>query len=223
MSTTNLRAAVEAALRRRDPAASMMKYPTDSDRAIWSVTWLHTDTAARGYGERADFDALHALAVACGLRVEGDTVVDTVAEVEQLRADVDRLQRDADEHDALLRRHSTILTGVANALRGEPPPLTQHSHHDLAELAAATVAERDALREMLQGRTVPPTDAEIAAHSAARGVWRIVGDLGSFTVTKRSAVVHARKNLPGARWYSLDEGYGPCAWPVVAEAQKGGA
>ena len=72
---------------------------------------------------------------------------------------------DADEVgylDALLARQHAILTGVANALRGDPGPIASHSHHDLAERAAAMVAllavtacddierlqrERDALRD----------------------------------------------------------------------------
>ena len=42
--------------------------------------------------------------------------------------------------DALLARQHAILTGVADALRGDPGPLASHSHHDLAERAAAVVA-----------------------------------------------------------------------------------
>ena len=42
--------------------------------------------------------------------------------------------------DALLARQHAILTGVADALRGDPGPLASHSHHDLAERAAAMVA-----------------------------------------------------------------------------------
>jgi hypothetical protein len=48
--------------------------------------------------------------------------------------------------DALLARQSAILTGVANALRGDPGPLASHGHHDLAERAAAMVAEIATLR-----------------------------------------------------------------------------
>jgi hypothetical protein len=46
-----------------------------------------------------------------------------------------QLQKDSDESDALLGRLSTILTATANALKGEPAPLSQHSWHDLAEVA----------------------------------------------------------------------------------------
>ena len=47
---------------------------------------------------------------------------------------------EVDYLDELLSRQHAILTGVANALRGDPGPLASHSHHDLAELAAAMVA-----------------------------------------------------------------------------------
>jgi hypothetical protein len=74
---------------------------------------------------------------------------------------------DADEVDyldALLARQHEILTGVANALRGDPGPLASHSHHDLAERAAAVVAELDALRAV---RMEPMTPAALDAACAA--------------------------------------------------------
>ncbi len=55
------------------------------------------------------------------------------AVAEDPRAEIDYL-------DALLARQHAILTGVANALRGDPGPLASHSHHDLAERAASVVA-----------------------------------------------------------------------------------
>lgn len=63
---------------------------------------------------------------------------------------------DADEVaylDALLARQHAILTGVANALRGDPGPLASHSHHDLAERAAATVAALAAATRSLEAAT----------------------------------------------------------------------
>ena len=62
---------------------------------------------------------------------------------EETAAEVDYL-------DALLARQHAILTGVANALRGDPGPLASHSHHDLAERAAAAVAEVARLRGLLE-------------------------------------------------------------------------
>jgi hypothetical protein len=74
---------------------------------------------------------------------------------------------DDDEVDylaALLSRQSAILTGVANALRGDPGPLASHSHHDLAERAAAMVAELATLRAV---RMVPMTPTALDAACAA--------------------------------------------------------
>jgi hypothetical protein len=50
-------------------------------------------------------------------------------------AELDRLRREADEADTLIAKQRELLTGVANALRGEPDPLRSHSHHDLPERA----------------------------------------------------------------------------------------
>ena len=60
---------------------------------------------------------------------------------------------DADEVDyldTLLARQHAILTGVANALRGDPGPIASHSHHDLAERAAAMVALLAVTRSSLE-------------------------------------------------------------------------
>lgn len=59
---------------------------------------------------------------------------------------VEELNSELDEATALIAKQATILTGVANALHGDPPPLTTWSHHDLAELAAAMVAELESRR-----------------------------------------------------------------------------
>jgi len=57
-----------------------------------------------------------------------------------LQDEVDELQDEVDELHAIVARQRAILTGVANALRGDPGPLASHSHHDLADRAAAMVA-----------------------------------------------------------------------------------
>ncbi len=59
---------------------------------------------------------------------------------------VEELNSELDGATALIAKQATILTGVANALHGDPPPLTTWSHHDLAELAAAMVAELETRR-----------------------------------------------------------------------------
>ena len=63
------------------------------------------------------------------------------------------LQDEIDHLDALLARQHAILTGVANALRGDPGPLASHSHHDLAERAASTVAALAVATRSLEAAT----------------------------------------------------------------------
>ena len=62
------------------------------------------------------------------------------AEREAVVAELDRTRDEVDALESLVARQADILTGVANALRGEPASLASHSHHDLAERAAAMVA-----------------------------------------------------------------------------------
>ena len=75
--------------------------------------------------------------------------------IEWDRERADRLQEEVEEYDAILRRQGDLLTRTVNALRGNPPPLTSWSHHDIPELAAEKVAEverltaeRDALAQI---------------------------------------------------------------------------
>jgi hypothetical protein len=116
-NTNTLRDAIEIALRRRDPSATVTKLPTENDRALWTATWRDGETSQRSYTATPDLDALRALALACGLRVEtcgacngrgrhayarevedgcdacecaGVVVVDPAAEVDRLRAELDR-------------------------------------------------------------------------------------------------------------------------------------
>ena len=42
----------------------------------------------------------------------------------------------------LIAKQFAILTAVADALKGPPPALSSHSHHDLGAVAAATVAQQ---------------------------------------------------------------------------------
>ena len=77
--------------------------------------------------------------------------------IESDRERADRLQEDVEEYDATLTRQRDLLTRTVNALRGDPPPLTSWSHHDIPELAAEKVAEverltaeRDAAIERLE-------------------------------------------------------------------------
>lgn len=57
----------------------------------------------------------------------------------------------AEELHEINTRLARILTDTANALKGEPEPLTSHSWHDLAEVAKRAV---DGLREQVDAQSV---------------------------------------------------------------------
>lgn len=54
-----------------------------------------------------------------------------------------RAEREIGEYHQLIVMQGDLLTGVANALRGDPPPLTMWDHSDLPARAAAMAAEVD--------------------------------------------------------------------------------
>lgn len=64
---------------------------------------------------------------------------------EELRAELITVMSYLDESEELRDRLGELLTGVANALKGDPPPLTMHDWSDLpavAKKAAAAAAEK---------------------------------------------------------------------------------
>lgn len=101
----------------------------------------------------------------------------------------------------------------------------------LAELAAAREearqwnarateleAERDALRTRAEGRTTPPTDAEMLAHWRAGGWWVVLGadgQLRSECIRENTDVFRGARRIIAA-----DRDGRPCAWPVV-EGSRG--
>ena len=84
------------------------------------------------------------------------------------------------------------------------------------------------LRAIVEGRSTPPTDAEIAAHAAAGGQWRTLGlrgfglsgDVLDGDASRAIRAVSERSRVP-RRWWALDAEGRPCAWPVVTEAGHG--
>ena len=135
MSALDLRERIETALRARNGGGPVRVEVREHDAAQWRASAYVGEPVGEdihGRPRGGELDALAALALAVGLDADGTDP----------RAEVDHL-------DALLARQHAILTGVANALRGDPGPLASHSHHDLAERAAATVAEVETLRRTL--------------------------------------------------------------------------
>lgn len=86
----------------------------------WRYAFVETDRGLTfGYHDNGPF-------------VAWDAVKDQAARVAELEAE-------ADDSDKLRNRMAQLLTGVANALRGQPPNLTTWSWHDLPERAAAAI------------------------------------------------------------------------------------
>lgn len=97
------------------------------------------------------------------------------------------------------------------------------SDDDAALIAAAPdlAADLIAAREIIEGRTTPPTDAEMREHMDAGGAWLV-------TIPARKQVrLHPETRYvddaraasllwwtEGARWVAVRDGR-PCAWPVV--------
>lgn len=70
--------------------------------------------------------------------------LESALSVERARADA--LQAELTESDALRERLAELLKQTAVALRGEPPPLTSWSWHDVPERAAAAIAAIDVMQ-----------------------------------------------------------------------------
>lgn len=95
-----------------------------------------------------------------------------------------------------------------------------------AEQLRAVTAERDAMRAIVEGRTVPPSAAEMAKHGDDGGSWLV-------TLPARKQVRFAPETryvsepaevsrlwwCEGALWVPVRDGR-PCAWPVV-EVSRG--
>lgn len=62
---------------------------------------------------------------------------------------IDKLAEEIEDMRALCDKLSDILTRTVNVLRGEPPPLTLWSWHDLPELASAAKQEAKKARTQL--------------------------------------------------------------------------
>ena len=64
-----------------------------------------------------------------------------VKQLAAVTAERDALRAERDADCDLIARQAAILTAVADALKGTPPALRTHSHHDLGDVAASVVAK----------------------------------------------------------------------------------
>lgn len=79
---------------------------------------------------------------------------------------LDEMRAEENASYELVARQGALLTGVVNALRGDPPPDTSWSHHDAAELAQKAVIRIAGLEALLKG--INDTDRDRATAEFAR-------------------------------------------------------
>lgn len=102
-------------------------------------------------------------------------------------------------------------------------PAWWRGHDRAAEVWRERVeaAEREAarLREIIEGRTVPPTDEQMDAIRASGGAVRIQVVRASGGTLRGHVYDHDEvlqfQRVDGIRWWAHDASGRPCAWPVV--------
>lgn len=63
--------------------------------------------------------------------------------------EIERLDEEESDGHRLIARQGKLLTGVVNAIRGEPDEMSMHSHHDAPELARKAMTVVHAARAVL--------------------------------------------------------------------------
>ena len=112
----------------------------------------------------------------------------------------------ASERDAA-RRAATFAEMERDTLRG---------------LTDAMRADNVRLRAIVEGRTVPPTPQEIAAHHDASGSgWLVSSDRDVIPYTLCRSEARDGGAPDGARWWPLDASGRPCPWPTPALGATG--
>jgi hypothetical protein len=120
-------------------------------------------------------------------QADADGVMVTVSRqaCDEAANEIELLQSESRASDDLRERLAAILTATANALKGEPKPLHVHSWHDLAEVAAKVVVERDALQARIEGAPILDGYQAAIIHMGGRTINVVSADL----VGKRVALV----------------------------------
>lgn len=90
--------------------------------------------------------------------------------------EAERLRSELAAAEELVGRQATLLRDTARALKGPPPTRSQHSAHDLPEVAEALRAEVERLRRLVD--TSPPDDPEADGTDAAHPAWWRGNDAG---------------------------------------------
>ncbi len=85
-----------------------------------------------------------------GARLTAVEARDLEAHLVHLAKQVADLAEEEETSYKVIARQGALLTGVVNAIRGEPPSHVLWSHHDVPDLARALKAELLKLREALR-------------------------------------------------------------------------
>lgn len=139
--------------------------------------------------------------------------------VDELRAELARAHQDNRE----LRATRACAEGERDAALAHAEELTRAlSDERLARARAeaamderglrlvAVVRERDGLRAIIEGRTVPPTREECATHEAAGGWWLVLRAGGLHAMP-----AWARHHGDMRHWWAIDSAGRLCAWPTT--------
>lgn len=84
--------------------------------------------------------------------------------IRALLTENEALQSELDLSDAAREKMADLLTRTANALRGDPEPLSAHSWHDLPERAAAAVAAIDVMQRAAAVQAAVPVEIHRCAN-----------------------------------------------------------
>ena len=122
--------------------------------------------------------------------------------------------------DAAAQAFDDLVATVWRAATGDEhePPTSTDALVESVRALRETQRERDALRAIVEGRTTPPTDEEIASHHATRGRWYVAdhaggGEVRGYPPTVREIAGWHRERAATWRWCALDSHGRPCAWP----------
>lgn len=119
--------------------------------------------------------------------------------------------QEAEEDAFVIERLSSLLAGVAIALKGEEKPRRRHSYHDLVELAQTMKLELDLYRavfpngvpESALAATSSPSAAvqqgEVRLHQAAQSAYELLSKVGGISDADYGVVTELAAALASAQ------------------------
>ena len=145
---------------------------------------------------------------------------DVLADLDAAEISGDHQRTRADAAEAECARLTTERDAARRAAT-----FAEMERDTLRGLTDAMRADNVRLRAIVEGRTVPPTPQEIAAHHDASGSgWLVSSDRDVIPYTLCRSEARDGGAPDGARWWPLDASGRPCPWPTVAaEAATGAA